>query len=49
MDWLGILVLVVLGVGALSLLHPNSRRRYRHHYGRARRYAYDRYRRYRRY
>ena len=43
MDPLLILGLVVIGLVFISTLHPRSRRGYRYHYGRARRYASERY------
>jgi hypothetical protein len=49
MNWLGWLIIGALIVAVLFSLHPFGRRFYGHHYGRARRYAYNRYRRYRRY
>lgn len=48
MNWLGLLILGVLGVGAMSSFHPRGRRLYRHHYRRARSYASYHYNRYRR-
>ena len=48
MNWLGWLIIGILAFAVLTSFHPFGRRFYRHHYGRARRYAYNRYSRYRR-
>ncbi len=48
MNGLEILIIILVGVVILSSFHPRGRRFYSNYYGRARRYAYDRYYRYRR-